>query len=335
MNARLYDPVLGRFAGMDPYVQLPDYTQSYNRYSYVLNNPLVYVDPEGEYALLDDLFAGLVGGLANVLCNIGHIKNVGHGFALFGIGFAGGITSIYCTPVVGGGLVASLNSIANQKYNNGKVKWDQVGIDALIGAGTAGVAMGVSQLITPVVSNFMPRIGGPLVQDVLVKGTTGAVTGFGTGTILAWGFGAERKDIWKQGLKGMSIGFTIGAADGTYSGLKTARTEGVSPWTGRELRVKPAQNHHFATDKNSKFTPEMKEIAAKYDLDLNGDLNKTRMPHQGRHPNAYHRWVLDQMNTIDATPGMNQQQFINSFDLNVKQPVMNNPTMLRKIYWGK
>ena len=48
-NARLYDPVLGRFMGVDPYVQMPDFTQSYNRYSYALNNPLIYTDPDGEF----------------------------------------------------------------------------------------------------------------------------------------------------------------------------------------------------------------------------------------------------------------------------------------------
>ncbi|MDD6209945.1 MAG: FG-GAP-like repeat-containing protein, partial [Bacteroidales bacterium] len=36
MNARLYDPVLGRLLGMDPNIQLPDYTQNFNRYSYAL-----------------------------------------------------------------------------------------------------------------------------------------------------------------------------------------------------------------------------------------------------------------------------------------------------------
>ena len=48
MNARLYDPLLGRFLSPDPYVQAPDNTQNYNRYSYALNNPLVYTDPTGE-----------------------------------------------------------------------------------------------------------------------------------------------------------------------------------------------------------------------------------------------------------------------------------------------
>ena len=48
MNGRLYDPVIARFFSPDNYVQSPDFTQSFNRYSYCLNNPLQYVDPSGE-----------------------------------------------------------------------------------------------------------------------------------------------------------------------------------------------------------------------------------------------------------------------------------------------
>jgi RHS repeat-associated protein len=47
MNGRLYDPLVGRFLNSDPYVQDPGNTQSYNRYSYCLNNPLRYTDPSG------------------------------------------------------------------------------------------------------------------------------------------------------------------------------------------------------------------------------------------------------------------------------------------------
>ena len=47
MNGRVYDPVLGRFVSADPHVQAPDATQSFNRYSYVVNNPLSYTDPSG------------------------------------------------------------------------------------------------------------------------------------------------------------------------------------------------------------------------------------------------------------------------------------------------
>ncbi|MGL6315697.1 RHS repeat-associated core domain-containing protein [Vibrio sp. WXL103] len=49
MNARLYDPQLGRFLSADSFVQDPSMSQSYNRYSYVLNNPVKYTDPTGHF----------------------------------------------------------------------------------------------------------------------------------------------------------------------------------------------------------------------------------------------------------------------------------------------
>jgi RHS repeat-associated protein len=47
MNGRIYDPLLGLFLSPDPYNQDAANTQNYNRYSYVLNNPLKYTDPSG------------------------------------------------------------------------------------------------------------------------------------------------------------------------------------------------------------------------------------------------------------------------------------------------
>lgn len=48
MNGRLYDPKLHRFLQPDNFVQEPFNTQNYNRYGYVLNNPLRFTDPSGE-----------------------------------------------------------------------------------------------------------------------------------------------------------------------------------------------------------------------------------------------------------------------------------------------
>ena len=47
MNGRVYEPTLGRFMSADPQVQFPRFSQSYNRYSYTLNNPLSGTDPTG------------------------------------------------------------------------------------------------------------------------------------------------------------------------------------------------------------------------------------------------------------------------------------------------
>jgi RHS repeat-associated protein len=47
MNGRVYDTYTRRFLSADPNIQAPYETQSYNRYSYVKNNPLKYTDPSG------------------------------------------------------------------------------------------------------------------------------------------------------------------------------------------------------------------------------------------------------------------------------------------------
>ena len=49
MNGRIYDPVVGRFLSADPFIQDVYNTQSHNRYSYCLNNPLAATDPSGYF----------------------------------------------------------------------------------------------------------------------------------------------------------------------------------------------------------------------------------------------------------------------------------------------
>ncbi|MDY0989668.1 RHS repeat-associated core domain-containing protein [Flavobacterium sp. CFBP9031] len=61
MNGRLYDPKLHRFLQPDNYVQEPYNTQNYNKYAYVLNNPLKYTDPSGEFAEIGVLAAVGIG----------------------------------------------------------------------------------------------------------------------------------------------------------------------------------------------------------------------------------------------------------------------------------
>ena len=58
MNGRLYDPQLGRFLSPDVQVQYPENSQSFNRYSYVHNNPLSYTDPSG-YGFFSKLWKGV------------------------------------------------------------------------------------------------------------------------------------------------------------------------------------------------------------------------------------------------------------------------------------
>ena len=64
MNARLYDPVLGRFLSPDPFIQAPDIPGNFNRYAYCLNNPLKYTDESGE------VFGTILGLMSDLINNV-------------------------------------------------------------------------------------------------------------------------------------------------------------------------------------------------------------------------------------------------------------------------
>jgi RHS repeat-associated protein len=68
MNGRLYDPVVHRFLQPDNFVSDPQNTQAFNRYSYVLNNPLKYSDASGELPVLVAaiIIGGIIGGAGYV-----------------------------------------------------------------------------------------------------------------------------------------------------------------------------------------------------------------------------------------------------------------------------
>ena len=56
------------------------------------------------------------------------------------------------------------------------------------------------------------------------------------------------------------------------------------------------------------------------------------MPHQGRHPNAYHDWILEELQSIDKVAKGNSNVFLELFE-GIKNTVKENPNMLRKSFW--
>lgn len=69
MNGRVYDQELGRFISPDPFIQSPYVSNSFNRYAYVINNPLKYTDPNG-YWFTDENGNGATG-----TCNVDGTSN--------------------------------------------------------------------------------------------------------------------------------------------------------------------------------------------------------------------------------------------------------------------
>jgi RHS repeat-associated protein len=58
MNARLYDPVIGRFVSADSVIPDASDPLAYNRYIYVKNNPMMYRDPTGHWWQAVAFFVG-------------------------------------------------------------------------------------------------------------------------------------------------------------------------------------------------------------------------------------------------------------------------------------
>ena len=105
MNGRLYDPIVGRMLSTDNNIQMPDFTQNYNRYSYALNNPLRFTDSDGE--LIHIIAGALIGGFIN------GIIHADEGLAGFGKGFLVG--------AVAGAVIAGTEGAAAVYYATGSL----------------------------------------------------------------------------------------------------------------------------------------------------------------------------------------------------------------------
>lgn len=119
------------------------------------------------------------------------------------------------------------------------------------------------------------------------------------------------------------------------SDFAEAQNDYVKPAGGKSgTTTKPNQVHHFVSNKSKKYTSQFESITKKYGLDLDGDWNKQSMPHQGRHPYAYHDYVLDNMQKFDRIANGDKTKFLKLYD-QMKQKIINNPEMLYKDYWKK
>jgi RHS repeat-associated protein len=141
MNGRVYDPVLGRFLSPDPHVQLAGDLQSYNRYTYVTNNPLRYADPTGFF--WSELWGGLSSGLgaagkwledprhlAIVSTVVACAVSEGYGCAVWGVAMA--LWSAYLSVALDGAPVAQTVMIT--------------GMGLIAGLVTGGIASGTGNV---------------------------------------------------------------------------------------------------------------------------------------------------------------------------------------------
>ena len=136
MNGRAYDPVLSMMLSPDNFIQNPDFSQNYNRYSYCFNNPLTYSDPSGEW--VEWVLYGVFSGVMNTIVNAPNIDDFWEGAIAFGAGFVQGCLTeglsncSWVLQVVGTVAGTTIKVGANNfiKQNDGSYDWNTIDQDS-------------------------------------------------------------------------------------------------------------------------------------------------------------------------------------------------------------
>jgi RHS repeat-associated protein len=189
------------------------------------------------------------------------------------------------------------------------------------------------------------RPGPPLTEEDwqrFYEDTAGAVDVVQTGLDVAAasetpvfsqaaGIGSGAIDVCRGDWEGVGLsaaGLTPGVGNIADAGKITRRAARLA-----KLLKRPLQLHHYATNKSKKYSKAMARVAKRYGLSLDDAWNKEYLPHQGRHPGAYHRWVLREMQRAAQEAGDDACEFLRLFDKYVKEPVRKNPDLLRRAGW--
>ncbi|MGA9211713.1 RHS repeat-associated core domain-containing protein [Kaistella sp.] len=211
MNARIYDPILRKFLSPDNYVQDPFNTQSYDRFSYVFNNPLLFTDPSGNFGIIAAVLVGAAVGLfAKGIANM-----------MSGIPFWYGLGKATLMGAISGAISLGIGNVATSAFGEaisiGKALFEaglhafSSGTIASLDNGNSGAAM-LSGLVSSLIASGVSALGtsfsaskalGKTVQNGFgqnyMKATMIVAGGFsgGISSVIA---GGKFMDGFRQGL---------------------------------------------------------------------------------------------------------------------------------------
>ena len=211
MGGRVYDPDLGRFLSCDNYVQEPDNSQNFNRYSYCLNNPLRYTDPTGDLFGIDDAviaFAifNMASSMMQAAYNDQNIFKAGgisllSSAASYGIGQAFGAVGSFWNEATRAGAHGLASGLTTSLY----------GGNFFSGFVSGAMSSGIG--------SFGQKVDMPSVAMIGCSTVMGGFTSWATG-----------EDFWQGAMNGLTIGMlNHGQHDITYTKDESGNILGYIP----------------------------------------------------------------------------------------------------------
>jgi RHS repeat-associated protein len=227
MNGRLYDPLLRRFLNADENIQDMFNTQNYNKYGYVLNNPLMYNDPSGEFfwipivawvvanaaAIGTAALAGAIISMASAVIMAGLTGNAISAGGILKSAFVGAISGAVTFGIgsifsVAGGSLTSIGTSIEKAIGGFGLTMVQAGTHAISQGVMSLVQSGGSGFLSGAISGFLGHMGaeawGATMKGIgmaqFSQNTAGMVT-FGA---LSGGIGSELSggNFWQGAVTG-------------------------------------------------------------------------------------------------------------------------------------
>lgn len=239
-GARYYDPIVGMFTAADSMIPGPGRPQAFNRYAYADNNPIVYNDPTGHFALSR--------WLANHQ-------------------WAGAVVSVACAATgVGAGvsvaIMLAMQMYANKDHLNGKFF---AGAAISVAANYAGAGLGA---MAGSAASAATAGAGAIAQGVAAGAASGAVSGAvnGAGSGIAGGGNANGilKSAGQGAIAGAATGAAIALGKGLYNSMNSPAGTGATQNNSADQKNAEQGEKNLNTNKGvSKISmADMKEGAS-------------------------------------------------------------------------
>jgi RHS repeat-associated protein len=215
-HARQYDGALGRFFGIDPQGQFA------SPYQGMGNNPVIYVDPDGRFAIVPLLVAAGAAGLTNLLIEAleGDVNNFRDGLRAFGIGAWQGMM-IYLSrgsslaSLKGVALNSALNVVSSQIQPLTVPIGDRVtiGISPFFGWGPDGLSMSMN-----ISGSFALNEHFSIGAGLSMRGTESVFSYGGAWSNGDWSVGYSRNRFTAAEIPTQTIGMvTVGHKEWSFS----------------------------------------------------------------------------------------------------------------------